>query len=221
MTLTVARSVADVLESYATQRSTNAFPEYSWTGYRMLRGTDRSHLVTPLSGTPLGRYVPRSGGGPLRLNPALALGAAYESVPGDAEGEGRYSFSAELLTLGSPGRKWVDHPIKLPQFGLLAGYSYRAGGQLSSHSATARLVVPVTRLDLQLSGFLRQSWYDGPALSASRLEWGGRLEMGFGLAFIGVGLEETHSPLPTGGLEGNLAFTTSLVVLPRARWLGL
>jgi hypothetical protein len=194
--------------------------EYSWTGYTLLRDTDGSHLVTPLSGTPLGRYVPQSAGGPLRLNPALALGVGFEALPGHAAGEDRYSLSAELLTLGSPGRRWIDHPVKLPQFGLLAGYSYREGGELSSHSATARLVVPVTKLDLQISAFLRKSWYDVPAAGASRLEWGGRLEMGFGLAFVGIGVEQSHALSASGALEDRLALTTSLVLLPRARWLG-
>jgi hypothetical protein len=44
--------------------------------------------------------------------------------------------------------------------------------------------------------------------------------MGFGLAFVGIGVEQSHALSESGALEDRLALTTSLVLLPRARWLG-
>lgn len=217
VTLTVARSVLDVLESYMARAPVNHFVDYRWSGYS--RVDEGGRLRTPRSGTPYGEYRPHETRGLLAFDPALGLSLGTQAFVGDEGPSTRWRVGAELLVGGSPGGRWLykGGPFRLiPQFGVTVGYDFLKGAGVSGHSVGARLVKPITQLDLQLSAVARYTWYRvGPgSVGVSAFEWGGRLELGFGLVFLGVGVERVAVPTASSADARRTALTTFVAVHP-------
>ncbi len=217
MALTVARSIADILESYQGRVSVNSFSTFTWKGYHR-EPSKTGTLFTPRAGTRFGEFESRAAPGPLRLNPAFALNLGAESFFGAPIGS-RWNVGPEIMIGGSPGRAWVDDVLTPPQFGLLAGYTYSHAQDLTSHAATMRVVVPMTRLDLQVSAIGKHTWYRSDEANQAKWGFGGRFEMGFGMVFVGVGVERQY--LFVGGrLRPRTATTVNLSLVGRGTWLG-
>lgn len=216
MTLTVARSIADILESYVAKTAINNFRTYKWMRYDSTKT-----LLSPLSKTAYGGFEPDDAGPTLRFNPTLGFSAGLQSFVGGSGLRSRWQLGSEFLIGGSPGRDWLESRWAPPQFGLAATYDFVKAGPLTAHSVGARIVKPVTRLDLQVSVIGRKAWYHDNDLSISEsgFEWGGRFEVGYGLLFVGVGVERVLTPRGQR-FEKHTAITTSLTVLPPGRFFG-
>lgn len=218
MTLTVARSIADVFDSYAQKRVVNSFPTFTWEGYRRLSRKQGFQLMSPRAATPFGEYTPEPTGALLGFNPTFGVTVGSEAFHG-APIESRWTLGGEAMLVGSPGRGWVDHAPTLPQFGLLGGYTFAKAGPLKVHSIGTRLVLPVTRLDLQVSALAKLDWYRQGPLRQRAFGFGGRFEMGFGMVFVGLGLERRHA-FVDDHLHPHAAVTVSLTFVVPGRWLG-
>jgi hypothetical protein len=214
--LIVARSIADVLESAATGTAVNHFVEYRFRGYEADADGQR---LTPALATRYAEFPPTRTADPLRFDPTLGVTLGAQSFFGRNAAPSLGAFGAELLVTGSAGHGWRSRGSRLPQFGLTVGYGLRTGGRTVVHSPGARLVFPVTRLDLQLSVTAARSFYNQGRLEGAAWDFGVRVEMGFGLVFLGIGVERGHSFSGAGGLRPAAVLTTAAsFALPLGSW---
>ena len=130
--------------------------------------------------------------------------------------DSRFVATAEILALGSPGAEWFDvedgkHP-KVPQFGVPIGWSTAFNTSSFAHGPSARLVFPIRRFDTQAGFVGGYRWYMDGKASDSGWHYGGQVEMGFGFAFVGLGIERDQVLTPAGSLEPVTALTTTLTL---------
>jgi hypothetical protein len=220
MVLLTARSVADIFDSYEKRTpstSFNAAPQ-PWLPYRRAEST--GELLTPQSDNGFGGYRSDKSDGALQLKPTLGLVVGQQSFFHSAATPSRWTFGAESLVLWSPGHKWVDAPLAL-QFGWTLGVMQSRSPTQRVNSVSSRVVLPVPLVDMQGSLIVKHSWCARGPFRTEGFEMGGRLEMGFGFVFVGVGAEMARALDATGGVQKNIAGSATLSVFLPGRLLGL
>ncbi len=211
--LIVARSIADVLESWETGAAVNHFEPPQFQGYSASREDWlRIAVRTPSLKTHYGQFKSNDGAR-LHHNVVLALTLGADSFFGADAAPMRWQAGADVLTWGSPGNKWVRHQAWSPPFGVMVGFSFARGGDVSVYSPRARVVFPIARLGLQFSGTVAPSYYRQHARGDWAWDFETRLELGFGLMFLGVGFEWGHA-FDVAGLRRANALATTLSVMP-------
>jgi hypothetical protein len=217
VSLVVARSVADVLESWICGKSVDSLGAPVWEGYRKQRG---KILESPRSGLELGQFQRRDVPEGLRSNPTIGLAWGLQGTAGPAV-RLRQLLEAEALVAGSPGRYWREgNAGAVPQAALTLGARYEWGGNQSARSLSARLIIPVPKLDLQLGPTVRRSYLRSEDQSVGIWVPGARLELSLGLLFLGFSVEHS-GVLTASGLDRRTVFSTTLTLVPRAAWFGL
>lgn len=220
MTLVVARSVADILESYLSSHAVNHFEHYRWKGYTL----SDSGLIGPQAEIAYGDY--ESGRVAARtFEPVIALSMGTQALFGHEAGPARVLVQVETLIAGAPGGDWIiqesgRRPI-LPQFGLMGGWSMLVRGGEFAQGPTARLVFPIPKLDTEFSIPVAMRWYSHDHVRRRGFSYGGGMEMGIGLGFVGLSVQRDVHFDAAGDLKPGVAVTSTFSVGAPTSRLGI
>lgn len=227
LALLTARSVLDVLESYAAKEVRNSFAVREWRDYDVVREAGHPHVMTPamklayggFPSVPLDRHSgsPFSKGGHFALLPVWALSVGLDSIAANGE-----FMSAGRLDLEAV---WLWHLPIPPEirarstgpdrgFALSTGLTLRSGGDGWQAGAILRIIRPLRLIDAQVSLGVTPRWMTNSVLHEPAFRTGveARFEWGFGLAFVGAGISRDYrlgradaAPLQGWGVTTNLS----------------
>lgn len=211
MSLVIARSTLDILESYSTGVPENSFEDYTWTGYT----ASSEGLSTPEAITRFGQFSSTNTRVPLTFMPIVIASVGPQSVFGSRSYASRVVARGEVLILGSPGSGWLEREdgssVRFPQLGVPVGWDLLIGTSVA-HGPTARVVFPLPKVDTQLGLTGGYRWHHDGDANDSGFHIGGQLEMGFGLAFLGLGIGRDLAFGPDGSLDPVVTLNTTLSV---------
>jgi hypothetical protein len=201
VTLVMARSLTDVLESWIARTPTEQFGEKRWCGYVPLteRGVDVEQWQSPVATIRYGTYRPEKGKGFPRFDPPLVIATALESVP--QTGDTRFSLAGERFFSGWAGSNWLGDESSSGLLGaantnestylgfeVLGRCDFQDGECGGGLGGYLRFLNPVPRINSQVSRFVGAristppSGSSGPALSL----WSGLgMETGFSILHLG------------------------------------
>ena len=218
-----ARSVLDVFESFATGRVVNSYSQYSWHSYV----SDGDQVTAPQADMAYGTYE-WSPPSDLQFIPVLGVFAGPQAFYSkDGHSTSRRVVGLQTLVLGWPGDEWAHFSNGrgsfIPQAGVTIGWDVVVDRRLSGHGPAGRLVFPIRDVDTQLSLLVGRRWYnDGDDLHATGWHVGGMIEMGLGLASVGIGVEHDARIVGSEKVSGVSAFSQLSVGWPLTsitRWL--
>ena len=215
LTLVTARSIVDVLASYAAGTSSSSFGEAKWWELELVervygRVDPRTlktiqvlerYAVLPHAGTRYGEFRSRSAGEVSEM--ALGITVGHQSVLSrNRRPAARALVGLEMLLYTTAGTWPGDLPRQrgrstFRQSGVGLSYNVHLGEGEPSHGAGLRLILPMTEINSQVS--LGATGRFNPAL-IHNIAWGveARAEMGFGMAFLGIGVgHEWQASIPS------------------------
>jgi hypothetical protein len=200
LTLVTARSIADVLAAFASGRPESRFDDGVWGGYRVDVREERIHirggreietryrLATPEAHMAYGRFGTdeHAARATAELGVAISMGTRVP-VGGGGEPDARLAAEMMVFSLTPASEMSIPRRFAVRQFAVAASYTVDLGEHRPVHGVAGRVIVPVVELNSQVSlgGGLRLP-PRGPGDGQVAYAWEGRLESGFGLAFIGV-----------------------------------
>jgi len=226
ITLVIARSDLDVIEAYlrGDASAADAFGPPSWRDYEILPGRGL-HWAAPAAALRFGRYAADTGKGMPGFDRSPTLVGGVEQYPGITRE--RFFVALETPLLAWPG-KWADGPNGLFArstqpilYGGVdaAGYCRRQGCPDIRLGPELRAALPIARINTVLYAVWGDRW--SPVVAAGSAwapHFGGGLEIGFGLLFLGVRVEADHFVSDEMMKPTRLTVTPSLsVALPWRR----
>lgn len=227
LALLTARSVLDVIESYASKEVHNSFAVREWRDYDVVREAGRPRVMTPAMKLSYGGFPsvsldrhngsPFSKGGHFAFLPVWALSVGLDSVAANGE-----FMSAGRLDLEAV---WLWHLPIPPEirarssgsdrgFALSTGVTLRSGGDGWQAGGILRVIRPLRLIDAQVSLGITPRWMTNSVLQEPAFRTGveARFEWGFGLAFVGAGISRDYrlgradaEPLQGWGVTTNLS----------------
>jgi hypothetical protein len=195
---------------------TNSFEGVEWKAYRVV-GKQTYTPYACLKG--FGCYFAEPVSNPLQRDVlyGLTVGGDMMAVREASSGRGRVGM--EIIPIWHPPPGWREQATRasglegLPQYGFALGYSYVFSGSLVGHGPEARLIVPGPAVDFQFSVGGGYRWYQTDSGRAARWHGGARLEFGYGLVFVGVGVERDYGAVASVGLRPGWAISSNLSFL--------
>jgi hypothetical protein len=234
VTLVIARSVEDVLETWlagAMSHSVDSFRDpLQWCGYRRV---SIEHGVvfwdSPTARTRFGEFLVERGGGAPNFVRWPTLRAGYQSTIG-ARGD-FITLSVERRLATSLGEEWLgpgDEPSAATDKSTFTGYDARiptsrdVSGPMIGYFR--RWVKSYGRIDARLSGIAGTrvgGFWTGVAGTAVEAHVGPAIELGFGLAQLELRPEATWRPFQAGRSDWTSPVRVSLlsalvVTVPRS-----
>jgi len=218
MSVVVARSILDVVESYNDQKTINHYEEFYWKSRRLVDleckkwcKAKPNNWNNPAMAIRYGEYE-EDDAKLVKFSWIYAVSISNQALFTGSEKTSRPVYDIELMPFGTPpsGNFLRDEngtACKIaPQMGFAVGYSFLQDDNYRAHGPTVRLAFPITRLDttLSLTGAYRH--FRGNDVRYTRFSPGVKLEMGFGLLFLNVGFANEYYIKNTGVLENSLAF---------------
>jgi hypothetical protein len=228
MTLLCARSILDIVDSYQSgNKDDNSFEKFYWksrTGQRVGESW-RFRIRQPETEIMVCCKYELTNEIANVFGLTFGLNASYQTVLNTSDPGGRFSVEVENLIFGipPPGNYFRDYKTgraisPLPQLGLAAGYSGVLNDRYSGHGPFARLIAPIRKIDSQLSVLGGYRWYSGSGFREGGAFYGARFEMGFGLAFLHLGLSREHFIIEGPSLEHTTVLTSGIsFVWPASR----
>lgn len=198
-TLLAARSMLDVLYSYAGKAPANSFKTVHWEPQREVHPGDVANRRLRLGRWkfPYGEYEEDWGiegkgrfFGEYVLYHGLALGISAEGegfLEGVDEGGFRKAYRLEVLPgFLAPGRSIEQDDMRVyrtknNQIALVPGYEYVDGNHHHGHGPTLRVVVSIPKIDLMLSAIGGYRWLAQKEVESGGAFYGVRGELGFSL----------------------------------------
>lgn len=224
MALLCARSVLDIVESYQSA-SKDSFEKFHWRSRTLRR--EGKYWVIRQPETEMAICCEYELEGELAnvFGLTFGLNASYQTILDGSGQGGRFSVELENMIFGAPppGNYWRDYESgralsPLPQFGLTLGYSGVGNEDYIGHGPLVRLIAPIRKIDSQVSLLGGYRWYSGSGVREGGAFYGARFEMGFGLAFLHLGLSREHSIGEGPSLESVTVLTSGVsFVLPASR----
>ncbi len=207
LALLTARSILDVLESFAAHEAKNSFAAREWQDYRVVSEGGHQRVMTPLLRLPYGGFpsvpldshpgTPFSKGGHVAMLPVWAVTAGLDSISagGAFMSDGRLDLeSVWLWHLPIPPRSQPRPTASRLGFAASTGLTLRGGDGGWQAGALVRLIKPLPSVEAQFSFGISPRWMKGSAMTEPVFRTGveGRFEWGFGLAFVGVGISRDY-----------------------------
>lgn len=210
VTVLAARSIEEVLFD-----DSDVFADYSWTfGRRKTAGSTTAsnpgmlHRAEIVGGAykanirPIQFFIP---GELLFVTLHNAVNPDKEAMDFEGGPIGLRALTVEAVVAAIPQTSGI--PLAPT---LLVGYSRSVGPRPRGRFGSMRLIVPIPRTNLQLSG-ARLLDLD----HRSRDGYGGALQAGFGFLFVGVGVEQDRNEVRGGRVNRQLVYTFDLTgILP-------
>ena len=209
LTMLLAQSILDVLEAGRTHDATKS-NNFGKLGYSAALPTNQRRLkVVPLwqqptAFTPYGAFATETAWGIPRRDRTFSLSSSVQTFPGATNrfGDERLRMGLDMQIFAWPG-DWMDSPRTRFRNQILvavgADIVNDPGGSPNSHQwfhgagYTARATIPVSAINTQFTATYGNRYY---GLGAGGHDWGshagGRVEFGFGLAWLGLGFESEH-----------------------------
>lgn len=218
MVLVLSRSVADVFDAYLQRGAApgmNHLANYAW---RSAHIDSLGYVFPPTAGIRYGEYaVPTEDWHRLMPRPDASITATVGYLtPMTAEARTRFAWALEYPLYSWPGWGHLDGPsgglAKVPQFMLQGSVGGRLGAGDFAVGPGLRLVVPLAPVGLQVSAgaggrYIRHAGVDRSALVPHAEA---RMELGFALAFLGIGASYDGRIASSGQIQRGISLTTTV-----------
>lgn len=226
MTVLVARSILDVLESYALRKPVNHFREILWKPYRSDKGLAKGLIRRPRAGLPHGDIWYVTGMPLLVQGNILGFSAGAEMMAGGTTTT-RTAYRLDYLAWSTSPYKFevpatlTEAPARFRgrQFHLGASYLYAHSQSESARGLGAKVAMTLPLIHSQFAVDVARKRYTSGDLSARKISYGASFQTGFSLlqAEVGVGHDYTYRGeelRPALAIRFGLSITAPLSAIP-------